>query len=146
MKKMLIALCALIGVSFMTSCTTIGPAEAGKAAGTAAYFGYAKVAEKQSPEFKKKVAELWEVVNQMETIDDLVACVDDLSAAFDKVIADEQLKPEEKAALVALKNLALAKVKEVMASKLTPDSEAVTFLVNYRAAVNTCIANFGPIK
>lgn len=145
MKKLfsivIVAVLALVGC---TTTTTIGPKAAGDAAGRATALAYVRIAEKQDQQFKDDVAAIWKKVNEIETVDDLVKSVDELNTAFDKVINNQNLKPEEKVLLMSMKDLVLEKVKEIIADKVTPDSEAAEFLYWFRFGVNQTLAMLYP--
>ena len=149
MKKMFIALALTVALTFVgcittSSDTSIGPKAAGDAAGRATALAYARIAEKQDQQFKDDVAALWKKVNEIETTDDLVKSVDDLSLAFDKVIANQNLKPEEKVLLMSMKDLVMEKVQDITAEKVTPDSDAAVFLYWFRYGVNQTLAVLYP--
>ena len=140
MKKMLVIMVAAVVVTLLgTSCSTITPESAGIAAGTAAYLGYQHVAANKDDEFKQKVADIWKEVNEIETTTDLVSTVADLTIKFDGVLNDEKLTPTDKAVLLQLKNIMLAKVSEAIDSKFSSESDAIKFLIGARQGVNDMI-------
>lgn len=136
-KRMFVALCAVVACVTFSGCSSVFNANAaGQATGAAIYIGYTKVAENKDQSFKDKVNALWAEVNKLESIEDLVASADKLSASFDEVINSKEISDSDKATLLALKSSVTEKVKAVMNETFTSNSEAVEFLVGVRAGVN----------
>lgn len=141
MKHIIVLVVALFTVLVVgTGCSSIfTPSNMGNATGRAVYLGYVKVAEGKDKAFTEKVNALWTEVNKLETIDDLVSSADKLSTSFDSVIESKELSDGDRESLKALKAMVIDKVKEVMNSTFTSNTEAIDFLVGVRAGVNAMI-------
>lgn len=137
MKK--IAVIALVS-ALLAGCSTFTPYNSGVAMGEAVYLGYTRVAEKQDEEFRNKVKVLWEEVNSLESIDDLVACADRILFSFDTVINSEKLRDEDRVVLLLLRQSVMERVDAVVSSKLQSNEDAVEFLKGLREGVNRMIA------
>jgi len=142
MKKLLLLFVGVMTTMVMTGCSTFFNARnTGAMAGVAVYTGYNEVAKGEiiGDDLQTRIAKLWEEVNKLEKIEDVKATADKLSAAFDEVIASKKLTEAQKANLLALKNMVMDKVNSIIDDKLTPNSQAVDFLLGFREGVNACI-------
>ena len=129
-----VVLCAM-ALGFC-GCSTFTPRSAGEAAGMAAYLGYQRVAADKDPEFQKSVAELWDAVDKIETIDDLRVAASMLADKYEAAMAKGKLNESELAMLNSIRDILLVKVEEALESKMASNKDAVEFLLGVRDGVN----------
>ena len=125
---------------FLTGCSMFTPYNGGVVMGEAVYLGYSRVADRQDVVFRQNVADLWDEVNKLESISDLVNSMDRLLLSFDNVLASDRLSPADRAVLVSLRQSVVSRVEAVLASRIQSNQDAVDFLSGLRDGVNNMIA------
>lgn len=114
----------------------VTPLVHGRAVGAAVYIGYCRVADKQGPEFKARVAEIWSNVNKLQSTDTLASDILAVSGAFDKVLTDERLTESERQTLVQLKNMLMSRLDASIAGAVAGNKDALDFLIGVRQGIN----------
>lgn len=130
---------ALAAMLFGCKTSTVTPYACGYASGHAAYLGYCRIADKKSPEFKAKVAEIWDKVNAISNPDTLATDIASVVSQFDKVLNSDKLSDSEKQSLSDLRSLLLSRVDKIAAAKASEHEDALEYLRGARDGINACI-------
>lgn len=132
---------AAIGMmTLMTGCSSVfTPIVAGNATGKAIYIGYTKVSENKSAEFKQKVVDIWNIIDKIETKDQLVSSMNLLDKKFEELLASKELSASDIEIVKALYATVADKVKVILADSLTSNDQALEFLIGVRQGINDMI-------
>ena len=114
----------------------VTPLVHGRAVGAAVYIGYCRVADKQGPEFKARVVEIWDKVNKLQSTDTLASDILAVSGAFDKVLQDSSLTEAERQTLIQLKNMLMSRLDACIAGAVAGNRDALDFLIGVRQGIN----------
>lgn len=140
MKKFVLIVVSLFAIIVISGCSAFSdPSFAGNMAGKAVYLTYQKVAEKKSPEFKAKVATIWEQVNSIHSTSDLVSSYSRISLRFDDVINSKGLSESEMVMLYSIKNDISNKIDQIVGNQTVSNSEGIKFLIGMRNGINEMI-------
>lgn len=140
MKKLISIVVLSLTIVVVSGCSAFSdPSFAGNMAGKAVYLTYQKVAEKKSPEFKAKIATIWDQVNSIHSTSDLVSSYSRLSLRFDDVINSKGLSESEMVMLYSIKNDISNKIDQIVGNQAVSNSEGIKFLIGMRNGISEMI-------
>lgn len=137
MKRLLMAACACVT---LVSCNTtkITPHDQGYIAGQTSYVAYTYITA-DKPEVQDQAKEIWDKVNQIDTVDELATQLDEITGLIDKALQSDKLTPAERLALRQLADVILKRIDSSISKEALKHKEAVEFLVGVRDGVNSMI-------
>ena len=136
MKKIKMIIVAAIAAVAIVGCTTTYQ---GTVAGSLLYKGYVKMAEKQGEAFTQKVQKVWNIVNAIETAEELSTAYQQISAGLDEIIADTKLKDWQKKVFTQVREMLDKAIVKQIDDKIETNKGAIEFLVAARAEIRKCI-------
>ena len=134
MKKMIMV--AALAVMAFVGCTTT---DQGTVAGDLLYKGYVKMAEKQGEAFVAKVQKVWNIVNAIETAEELSTAYQQISAGLDDIVADTKLKDWQKKVFTKVREALDKAVVKQIDDKIETNKAAIEFLKAARDEIRKCI-------
>lgn len=117
------------------SSISLTPRAYGEATGVASFLAYERVAASKGDGFRSMVESVWNAVDGIETVEQLVEAADPLGRAFDEVASQECLTDSERAFLLSFKSRVMDKVEEIASKRLGSSEQALAFLQGLRDGI-----------